>query len=99
MFQFPTSTTVVLAALHMGWLKFLAVFLQKKIKLINIETCNSTRKDFSEISYKYLCNINVIDLFAKGKSFARGLIKKQEGEKGIMELCRMHTKLNHILLH
>ena len=29
-----TSTTVVLAALHMGWLKFLAVFLFKKKKRV-----------------------------------------------------------------
>lgn len=47
-FQFPTSTTVVLAALHIGWLKFLAVFLQKKRKQIIIGRYNNMTKDFSE---------------------------------------------------
>jgi len=31
MWYSPTSTIVILAALHMGWLKFLAVFLLKKV--------------------------------------------------------------------
>lgn len=36
MLQLHTSTIVVLAALHMGWLKFLAVFLtQTKTYILN----------------------------------------------------------------
>lgn len=32
-----TSTMVVLAALHMGWLKFLAVFLSKRNACLNYQ--------------------------------------------------------------
>lgn len=42
--QTHTSTMVVLAALHIGWLKFLAVFLTEKKNVLKLTGKENTTK-------------------------------------------------------
>lgn len=44
LYQIRTSTMVVLAALHIGWLKFLAVFLSEKKNVLKFTGKQDTTK-------------------------------------------------------